>query len=286
LACIPEAGPRVGVWSTSVCAFTGCTTDDDCPVFTSTSCDTTSGGCGAGETCVAHKSGTTKGRCAKPAGDCEIYSGICGFKPPELSNSQARVGDPCADDTECDEYMICMMEYDASFIEKAEGMICTENDECCSGTCKEGACTAGLCPIKFRNGYCTIRGCTFADTLPERACPRGSACNNLWIGGLCQKLCDVNVPGDCRGSEAGDQFGDYECRAWNRMDLAGLTVASAPVCDFGTAIRCTLLESKGGCPLVGDVNNSTQMLCRSLDNEVLSDNDPLGYCLDTTASGQ
>jgi len=181
--------------------------------------------------------------------------------------------------------MYCLFERDTSTYLKGYGQACKDDIECCSNKCQLSTCTQAPCTVDYRNGYCTIRGCTFAASLPHRACPAGSACNKLFSGGLCQKTCSLTSASTCRNNTL-DKLGDYECRAWNNLSISGIPLASTSTCDFGTQMSCTFLQaSLLNCSNVGTVLNTTQMNCRNLKNQVLSTYNALGFCLDNTASG-
>lgn len=286
LACDPSSGAAVDLYGRAVCAFAGCETDADCPVITSTPCTTNTNpsGCPTGEECLAVTDGTTDGYCARP-GVCDTASGLCGVHA--LGTSNAKVGDPCLDDTDCAGNMTCLMEIDWSKYRKKGGQSCSSGSECCSGTCQAGTCaTGGLCTVDFRNGYCSIRGCMFAATLTSAACPSGSVCNRLYTAGLCQKTCNLTSAAQCRGNP-GDLLGDYECRAWDNLVLDNAQIAPSPVCDFGTLIDCAIFSGSSlDCTALGTVNNPTYMTCRGLDDNTKTDpHDPTGFCLDNTKSG-
>jgi len=285
LSCDPRSGAAIGLYDVAVCMFYGCTTGADCPVTTSTTCTTTSPtSCATGETCLALTGGSTDGYCAK-AGQCDLPSGLCNVHT--LGQATAKVGDPCKDDTECAGNMHCLMQIDWSTYRKKGGQSCTDNSDCCSGTCQLGTCTSGLCTVDHRNGYCTISGCAFSSTLTIRACPTGSDCNHLYSSGLCQKSCSLATASDCRGNTA-DLLGDYECRAWNNLSLGYVQITQNPVCDFGPAIACDVFGSSStlSCASLGEQSNPTNMTCRGLDNSIKANaKDPNGFCLDNTASG-
>jgi hypothetical protein len=283
LSCHPSSGAAVGLYDDAVCLYYGCTSGADCPVVLDKACTTTTpSSCAAGEECLALVSGQTAGRCAK-AGSCDATSGLCA--PHVYGNATAKVGDTCKDDTQCGGNMRCLMEIDDAKYRKKGGLSCQEDSECCSGLCQGGLCTSGLCLVHNRNGYCTISGCKFA-SLTASACPAGSTCNGLYTSGLCQKTCTLAGATDCRGNP-GDLYGDYECRAWNNLSLAGGPVSTGPVCDFGPSLECdTFASTPLDCSSVGDTTNPTSMSCRGLDGQVKTNKyDPLGLCLDTTSSG-
>jgi hypothetical protein len=299
IACDPRSGASFGIFDKAVCAFPGCTKNEDCPVVTATKCT----GCGAdgkgcdppvqkdcpaGQLCSSYIGGD-EGRCFL-AGVCDTKSGLCNDHK-ESKNPTAKVGDPCTDDTKCAGNMRCMQEFDRSKYQKKEGTACAEDDDCCSGTCTNKLCTKGNCTVDYRNGYCMISGCAFAASLTNKACPAGSDCNNLYTGGMCQKTCDMTKEADCRGN-ANDLWGDYDCRAWDRLSLGGVPAAKAHTCDFGTGITCDIFKSaKLDCAALGDASdtknpNPTKMRCQYLDKTDPTDKyDPQGYCLDNTGSG-
>lgn len=293
LACDPRSSgfsPKIGL---GVCLLPGCSKDSECPVLTATSCTTQNPAltCAAGEVCIPLTGATTSGRCAK-AGKCDLASGLC--TTHTLGNAAAKVGDPCAADTDCGGNMRCQIQVDLATVAKKGGQSCVNDEECCSGRCgTSGVCEAGLCTVNHRNGYCTISGCEFASSLTIRACPSGSRCNRVFAGGLCQKSCTLSSTTACR-NHAADRLGDYECRAWDNLTLGGVQIADGPVCDFGPAMPCTFLQGSSlDCSSVGDqsspvVPNPTKMGCRSLSNTPLGNAyDPSGFCLDDTpASSQ
>jgi len=284
LACDPRAGAYFGLYEDTVCAISGCTKDSECPVATATVCSVAQKNCASGQTCISF-SGGDEGRCAFD-GKCDTASGLCTDHTHGLAT--AKIGDACKDDTECGNNMRCMTEYDATKYEKAAGETCTDDYDCCSGTCTSGKCAAGeLCYVKYRNGYCMMTGCAFAKTLTQRACPTGSTCNTLYLGGMCQLSCDLTQANTCRGNAA-DKKGDYECRGWNNLGIS-----TTPTCDFGHGIACSGLKESTGqlsCANLGvdktGANNTTNMSCRKPDGTVLTDKwDPAGYCFDDTSSG-
>jgi hypothetical protein len=109
----------------------------------------------------------------------------------------------------------------------------------------------------------------------------------MWSGGLCFKTCSLTTAADCR-NHSGDLFGDYECRGWNNLSLGGVPVTTAPICEEGGLFTCDFLSTSSlDCSSVGSsMSNPTNMACRSLGNTILTNSyDPLGRCLDNTASG-
>lgn len=243
----------------AVCGFTACKTGKDCPVMLQPLCvpggpATYCKGLPAGVFCAPHHQGSLGGRCALP-GVCDATSGLCA--PHNQGKAGARVGDPCNDDRDCSGQMECLQELT----------------------------TGGI--SYFRNGYCAIDGCIFASTLPQVSCPAGSTCSRLYSAGRCLKTCDLKKANTCRNNPA-DKHGDYECRAWHIYVGQPGTVTSAPVCEAGHAVPCTLFNnSKVTCKDLGLSGNPTQMACRDpATGKVLPDGSSGGMCLDTTASGK
>ena len=101
------------------------------------------------------------------------------------------------------------------------------------------------------------------------------------------KDCDLATAADCRGNTS-DQYGDYECYAWNNLSVGGVPVAANPVCSFSIA-PCDIFGQNMtlDCTSLGNMNNPTNMVCRSLATKAATTNprDPSGFCLDDTASG-
>ena len=95
----------------------------------------------------------------------------------------------------------------------------------------------------------------------------------------------MKVAADCRG-QAKDLYGDYECRAWDRLSWGGsVKISDKPGCDIGPAMTCDLLGANLDCSYVGLKNNPTNMSCRGLDGTKLAKGTAKGFCLDDTASG-
>jgi hypothetical protein len=298
LACIPWIGSYLGVYDKSICIITGCAADADCPVNTNTKCSLAAKDCPSGQTCTTYL-GTTvtgdEGRCQLP-GKCDTASGLC--TDHTLGKSTAKIGDPCKDDRDCANNMECSQEFDRTKYQKKGGDTCTDDLQCCSGTCTGGKCDAGACIVSNRNGYCTMSDCAFKATLPSRACPTGSACNQFSPGGVCRKACDMTKAGDCRGN-ASDLFGDYECRNYGAYFADPMDPSSSkpmldtPICETGAFMPCdTFASSKnkldcsynGTFDAKGTPTNTTNFKCRSYDNKILTNNfDPNGLCLDDTA---
>ena len=285
VACGSGAGAVVGLWGEAVCLYPGCTKNSDCVVSTGQKCSTALNNCPAGQICKSLATKSTPGICVRP-GVCDTVSGLC--TTHSLGNPSAKVGDPCKGDIDCGGNMTCYLEQDWSKLYKPEGESCSVYLECCSLLCTGGKCGPGVCSVKNRNGYCGITGCRFGSTLKHRTCPVGSHCNLSFSQGICQKACNLTKASDCRGYPK-DQFGDYECRAWNRVKFSynpGMA-SKGPVCDFGYRVPCNLSGSSSSiCSLVGTSTNYTNMACRDLKNNLLSSStDPLGFCFDDTASG-
>jgi hypothetical protein len=290
LACLPESTQITGS-SQAVCASVGCSGDWDCPVRTSRACDPAGeqgDPCPADQRCRANADGAGAGGLCVLPGRCDRRSGLCGPRADEATfEATAAVGDPCADDTQCGPQMVCLRQIDDAATLGAEGAACETDDQCCSGECTvDETCAAGACETRFRNGYCTIRGCGF-DKLTPFSCPEGSSCNRFYAPALCQREC---LPGDasgCRGEAAIDKRGDYECRAWNQVTIGDRPFADGPVCDFGHAVPCDLFSVEGlTCAVFGVTGNTTEMSCRALDGTARDErDDPSGYCLDNTVSG-
>lgn len=283
IACDPIGAAVVGILGKAVCLYPGCTKNADCHVTTGTSCNTASNNCPKGQRCLPYVAGFSDGICVKD-GACDTKSALC--DKHNLGKATAKVGDPCKGDTDCGGKMKCYHEFDDAKYYKASGASCTSYKECCSRKCESGTCSSGDCTLKYRNGYCSIKGCRYAKTLTIRACPAGSLCNSTYTSGFCQRSCSLEKAGDCR-NHAKDRFGDYECRAWNNLKLSTGPAAPGPVCDFNWGARCSLFKSSLlDCSLLGNTKNTTHMACRDLKNNKLSNSkDPMGFCLDDTASG-
>ncbi len=266
LACQPRSAGLAWQVFKAVCMYAPCKGVADCPVYLSKTC-TTAGSVGqcsnaglpAGAKCTAPPPGAAAGaplRCAVP-GVCDTKSGLCA--PHKLGNPKAKVGDACNDDRHCGGQMRCEMQHTSA---------------------------SGL--VHARNGYCLIEGCTFAKTLPSRACPTGSTCKSLTQGGTCFLTCSLNNAQDCRGN-AKDKLGDYECRAWNNLSVGGNPIVSKSVCEPGDRMKCDMLQtSKLDCSSVGLQSNPTKMSCRhpTTGKTLANKYDPSGYCLDDSASGK
>jgi hypothetical protein len=287
LACDPSSARFSENFDKAVCLFSGCTTNDECPLVTGQACTVgaTPTGCGATETCFPLTSTGSAGVCGK-AGTCDTASGLCGLHTP--ASTTAKVGSPCVGDQDCGAAMSCAIQIDMKQLGLLDhGATCSGGD--CCGYCNPSTSKCeGTCTIHARNGYCVIDGCMFATATDykEFACPTGSTCNRMYYGGRCMKECTLNDAATCRGN-ANDAFGDYECRSWDRVTMMGTTMfADKPVCDFGDTLACDFWGSSNTCADVGDATNSTNMRCQLLTGvDAPTPNDPAGFCLDDTSSG-
>jgi len=287
VACVLTSPHHAQMKAQSACARRGCVTGEGCPVLTGLACTPGKpGGCPTGQQCVTLPWAPSIGRCAR-AGKCDVTSGLCAAHA--LGKKTAKVGDPCSEDKDCAGNMHCMLQRDQSSWLLGAGATCTTGQQCCSGSCQFGKCAPGPCPTLYRNGYCTIKACVFGASLTHRKCPAGSACNRWFTGhgGLCQKTCDLKKASTCRG-HSGDIKGDYECRAWNRVQIKGTAMALSPVCDMGPAPRCDQLTPyKVSCSSLGLVGNPTKMQCRDLVSfKPTTPGSPTGACYDDTGSGK
>lgn len=250
-ACHPSS-TRYGDLEVAVCWYLKCTDGKDCPVFSDTKCviDSDCTSIAADAFCDS-----SRYLCARP-GKCEA-SGLCGNH--SYGKATAKVGDPCKNDFDC-----------------------PPNGECLN----EVADPNGI-GVSWRNGYCTIPGCSFATSLTNAACPTGSTCNHLYYGGLCNKTCKLDAATDCRNNSA-DKGGDYECYAWNNLVIGSTNVTAEPVCVNAASQTCDSLGTKLTCASLGtESGNTTNMDCRDRYTGVVKANkaDPNGVCLDDTASG-
>lgn len=274
-----------GVPGLTLCVMGACSGGLDCPVNMGTKCSPLLQNCKQGEMCVPLSLGNLlAGRCYGQ-GECDAKSGLC---KGNKGKAGVNVGDPCTGDHECGPSQMCLPEMDQQkdLNMKPAGATCKAATECCSGTCTGGKCGPGACRKMYRNGYCTIQGCKWSKTLTHTKCPTGSLCNEAFIGGMCQKSCQLAAKTGCR-NHAKDYHGDYECRDWSQLTTTTGSIAPGPVCDFGHAFRCDTLKSNNiGCQAVGDKGNTTNMSCRDPDTgKTLTAFDPTGYCLDDTAAG-
>lgn len=286
ISCHPMSGLEVGIYDSPVCLFPGCDADDQCQVLSSEECKT-DGTVACTDTtakCLPREEGGLDGLCVLP-GKCDLTSGNCGPRENNF-NADAKIGDPCQDDTECGATMACERETDMADYGVATGP-CTENGDCCSGRCDAttGQCQPGTCSIHSRNGYCYQQFCAF-DSLTEFACPTGSICNKFYSVGLCQKSCTLDDASSCRGV-TGDLNGDFECRSYNNFNQF-FESADGPTCDWGDMVDCTVFGITDiNCSFFGlGAGNDTNMRCLGLDGADKTDpRDSTGFCLDDTASG-
>ena len=296
ISCDPRSGLVFGLDS-AVCAFPGCKTDDDCPVITATACKTDDATtCTNGQRCIATADTGTDGLCAM-AGACDATSGLCNDRKDKAGTfkADAKVGDACKDDTECGSVMRCERQLDTGATMGAEGADCQADTDCCSGTCDTSKkCTAGVCTMHARNGYCYIPFCAADSLKAVYGCPAGSVCNRLYTGGLCLKACKLGAGADadaadlCRGNP-NDKAGDYECHNFKNLGNGELTLADGPSCDFADTFTCAFFDFPNNnglsCAILGDANNTTKMGCRTIDGKPTTQYDPKGFCFDDTTSG-
>jgi hypothetical protein len=243
----------------AVCVFPRCTSNKECPIYTATSCSSVGAPCSSagvptGSFCAADETSPTGGSCAM-AGICDLGSGLCA---PHVSTGGGAIGATCKDDRDCKSGMRCDRE----------------------------RTTSGL--LHARGGYCTLEGCAFAASLPQRACPSGSVCNRLFPGGRCFKACKLETASDCRGNP-NDKHGDYDCYAWNNLAAGTVMIADAPTCEPADTYPCDFFaQTKLDCSYLGNYpGNSTQMACRDRATGAVkpAPTSPDGFCLDTTSSG-
>lgn len=233
----------------AVCVFAACADDNDCPVLSAIPCrvDGQCSALGPDAFCVR-----SEGRCARP-GHC-TPGGLCGAHA--LGSPTARVGDPCLGDFDCPGNGWCHQE-----VKQQDGT------------------------TLYRNGYCTIRFCSFSSQLPTFACPADSSCHHLFYGGLCHRTCDPAAAETCRGNSS-DLGGDYECYSWDRLRIGDRAVTDRPVCEAARSRRCDSLGQTVDCTNLGLQNNPTHMRCRDPHTGIpLPLTDHRGVCLDDTASG-
>jgi len=238
----------------AACLYPACTVSRDCPAYSSTSCYADAD-CKAVATDAFCES--VSGVCGRP-GYCS-KAGLCG--PHGYGKAAAKVGDPCKDDFDCPHNGVCM---------------------------KEQRSASGAIGTHYRNGYCTIPFCSFANQLTGYLCPTESVCHWGFYGGLCFKTCKLDASPTCRGN-SGDSGGDYECYAWNRWQFgSGAKVTAEPVCMSAAVQKCDSLPTGYTCSSLGDDTNSTKMSCadRTTGLSKASSTDPTGVCLDKTASGK
>jgi hypothetical protein len=281
VSCTPMGAP-LDVKGLSACISPRCTTalSSLCKVYT--------GVCGPTNTCASGEScepigNTGSGRCSKP-GPCNVASGICA---PRASGGPKAIGAPCTSDEECPANGYCEAELDRLALGfKASGQSCTTHADCCSNQCAANVCT-GICRVHSRNGYCTSVACAYAGSLLEAKCAGAAVCSLAYPSGRCLMPCSLSLSQSCRGV-AGDQTGDYECRAWsNLVTPEGKAVASGPVCEWGGFLPCATAKTLGlTCDNLGLNPNSTAMTCRKPDTNAPTPSiyDATGFCLDTTTS--
>ena len=246
----------------AICFNMACLDGSDCPItvtdqdtcVTDLDCDTS-----AGQFCVidpTHDTDLDRGACAVP-GVCNGVTGLC--ERHALGDPAAALGDPCLADTDCPIGGTCVAERDVK---------------------DQWGYVVGRTPP---NGYCTVLGCRFGDTLPDSACPVGTACSNHFLAGGCVQNCGVGDPQGCRnnacdpgsGLTAGcDWLGDYECTDWSGWAFRNglpIVVGNPVVCE---PYPHTCSPSYPDCP------TGTQCLDRETGAPSSS-----GLCLDATSSG-
>jgi len=282
LACAPDTTRYH--FAQPVCFAPACESGRDCPVTVSASGTCArDGDCGEGQFCSSFidtdgDGVLDRGACAVP-GVCNAASGLC--DPHTLGGDSAMVGDPCQSDMDCQMGGTCLL---------APG---------------RGGWGLDAVPGIPRNGYCTLLGCRFSDTLPGRHCPTGSSCSQFYWAGGCQRRCSAMDPTGCRGNDcdpaAGvtrgcDWYGDYDCYDWTGWFFAtGLPVVDGLdgyVCDYIGPLQldCETMQisSAGqGCSALAPTGNPVDMQCRDPESAMVtaSPSDPNGSCLDTTPSG-
>jgi hypothetical protein len=189
--------------------------------------------------------------------ECRELSGLC--VRSATGNPSAAIGDPCATDDDRPLAANCLEE---NRFEATDGEV-----------------------LRFpRNGTCTILGCRFAETLPDFACPAGTACYTAFFAGACMRTCDTADPAGCRGrgcDPAGavidgcDWLGDYECidltnTVWLANDLP-VVVGDDPICDYLWRTDC-----------------NAALVCpagRTCTDKLTGAGATEGVCLDATVSG-
>jgi hypothetical protein len=193
-----------------------------------------------------------------PGRTCDTVRGVC--VPSSPGDPAARIGDPCGNDDECPPKGTCLLE---APVQDEAGQV------------------VKLAP---RNGYCTILGCRFVDTLPDLACPAGSACDNSFFAGGCLRNCEPADAAACRGlscdpgaalTDGCDWLGDFECVDWAGWGFTGtgipVVVGDTKVCDY-------LFDAIRSC----DQGCATGSTCTDPATGTPS---PDGVCLDGTTSG-
>ncbi|MCA9668083.1 MAG: hypothetical protein KC503_20935 [Myxococcales bacterium] len=173
-------------------------------------------------------------------------------------------------------------------------------DADCSGRCDlpSGLCvSAGSGPSRIdapcradgecgafercEGGLCALRGCTFAKSVAQWACPSGTTCYRLTPGGSCRPTCDPAQAGHCRNHADG-----IECYAFNRVASGGVPIADAPLCTrelFRCGMFTTGTKSTLSCAILGLPGNPSAMLCRSALTGRPT-HDPDGVCRDGLTS--
>lgn len=236
----------------ALCYELACTSDRSCPVAAGESCT------GDGECQLALKdplafcatTDTSGARCALP-GRCDLASGLCA--PHDRGKAGAKIGDPCVGDLDC-----------------------TNGGSCLRELTKGGS-------VAQRNGYCTVKNCAFAASLPSYECPSGAICTGTQGGGLCMKACDPARSADCR-NVAKDTRHDYDCYDFSRVSITGTiyAIATWPVCY--PALSCS--SGAANCASFAPVGNKLNMQCidPETDQPTADPGDPAGRCLDDTRS--
>lgn len=257
IACHPSTNQLAFTLQSAFCAYPACKGGEDCPVRLGTPCNVGAPNACAGlpptAFCAPDEPGSFAGHCALP-GACDQLSGLCA--PHGSGTASAKVGDPCKDDRDCGKQMFCIQqEMDAS------GRVAN------------------------RNGYCSIDGCAFSNTLKERSCPPQATCQLIFPGGRCFKTCDQQDATGCRGLAA-DKFGDYECYGWNNLSIVGGQIASDATCE-PAVYTCDFFGNNFlDCSVLGLQQNPSNMRCRDPQSGTdLPQFSPNGVCLDDTASG-
>jgi len=248
--CHPRSAQYAGGTGKNLCIWPACQSDKDCPVLGSTTCTKDTDCTSLGNDAYCEKS-TQK--CARP-GKCSP-GGLC--SPHKLGKTTAKVGDPCKSDFDCPNGGSCLT---------------------------ESASSSRAIGVNYRNGYCTVPFCSA--NLAGYSCPTGSECDTLYYGGLCFKSCKLDSKTDCRGN-IHDKGGDYECYAWNNLNVGGHSVTKGPVCLSAATATCDFLGTKLDCSSLGLKGNTTHMSCRDrfTGAKKSQKRDKTGICLDDTASG-
>jgi len=156
---------------------------------------------------------------------CDLLRAVC--EPMGLGDPMASVGDPCLSDLDCPPGGSCLTEED---VLDDMGQVVRRQP---------------------RNGYCTILGCRFVDTLPGSACPMGTACDHFFFAGGCVRNCDPVDAAGCRANAcdpAGalttgcDWLGDYECLDWSGFAFTAIDLpvvaGDGKICDHLSISGC------------------------------------------------